>query len=103
MNQKQFKALSYFLTLIFVTLYRDDEMSIREKRARSIRRKRMGIIVEDDDDNELREVIFEAKPGSLRRSVRKKINRKEEVELVSFSNEKRDTVTSESKLLVRIW
>jgi hypothetical protein len=92
-------------TCLLTDLYRDDELSIREQRARSIRRKRIGIIDEDDDDEniELREVVFEAKAGSLRRSVRKKINKKEEVELVNFSKEKRDSVTSESKLLVRIF
>lgn len=84
-------------------MYRDDELSIREKKARSIRRKRLGIIEEEEDENELREVVFEAKTSSLRRSVRKKINKREEVELVKFSNEKRDSVTSESKLLVRIY
>jgi hypothetical protein len=81
-------------------IYRDDELSIREQKARSIRRKRLGIIDEDGDDAELHEVVFEAKTSSLRRSVRKKINKKEEVELVDFSNEKRDSVTTESKLLV---
>ena len=75
-------------------------MSISEQKARSIRRKRLGVIDEDGEEDELREVVFEAKTGSLRRSVRKKINKKEEVELVSFSNKKRDSVTSESKLLV---
>ena len=83
-------------------IYRDDELSIREKKARSIRRKRLGVIEEEEDENELHEVVFEAKTSSLRRSVRKKINKREEVELVKFSNEKRDSVTSESKLLVRI-
>ena len=88
---------------VLIDQYRDNELSIRENRARNIRRKRLGAILEDDDeDEELREVIFEAKTSSLRRSVRKKINKKEEVELVNFSKEKRDSVTTESKLLVRI-
>lgn len=62
----------------------------------------MGIVDENEDEEELHEVVFEAKTGSLRRSVRKKINNMEEVELVNFSKKKRDTMTSESKLLVRI-
>ena len=78
---------------------RDDELSISEQRARSIRRKRLGVIDEGGEEDELREVVFEAKAGSLRRSVRKKI-KKEEVQLVNFSNEKRDSVTTASKLLI---
>lgn len=83
-------------------VFRDDELCIREQRAKCIRRKRLGVIDEDEEDDELHEVVFEAKAGSLRRNVKKKIDNTEEVELVKFSNEKRDTVTSEHKMLVRI-
>ncbi|XP_046849727.1 NADPH oxidase 5-like [Xenia sp. Carnegie-2017] len=79
---------------------RDNELSASEQRAKSIRRKRLGIIDEDGDENELREVIFEAKTSSLRRSVKKRINKKQNIELVKFSGLKRNTITKDSKLLI---
>ena len=83
-------------------IFRDKDMTIREKRARSIRRQRLGVIEEDEEDGELHEIVFE-KMNSLRRSVKKsKSVKRDDIELISFAaKESTDVVTSDNKLLVR--
>ena len=69
-------------------------------RARSIRRQRLGVIEEDEENGELREIVFERR-SSLKRSVKKSEFSKNEIELVSFSDKHDpDVVNAEKKLLV---
>ena len=84
-------------------------MTIRERQAKSIRRKRLGIIEEDNEDDDLREVVFETPravfetQSSLRSNIKEQELDSKEIELVTKSTKEKGSATNpDQKLLVRM-
>ena len=77
-------------------------MTIRERRAKSVRRQRLEIIEEGNEDVDLQEVVFEPE-SFLRNSIeREKLNGEEMKMLTKSTKEKSCTVDRNQKLLVRM-